>query len=77
MRGVNAFVYAYNKNNSVPISLISMGEHRNIIKDNLGNKEINALDTPNYSTYGYYVGEKNMGTYEGDDKAKQILVLRK
>ena len=77
MRGVNAFVDRYNKNNIIPISLVSIGEYRNVIKYNLGNEEIKLLDTPNYSTYGYYAGGQSVGTYDGDAKGKQILVLRK
>ena len=77
MRGVNAFVEKYNENNFIPISIVSIGEYRNLIKNNLGNEEIKVLDTPNYSNYGYYAGEKNVGTYNGDAKGKQILVLRK
>ena len=77
MRGVNAFVDKYNENNAIPISLVSIGEYRNVIKYNLGNEEIKVLDTPNYSTYGYYVGEQSVGTYDGDAKSKQILVLKK
>lgn len=77
MRGVNAFVDKYNENNAIPISLVSIGKYRNVIKYNLGNEEIKVLDTPNYSTYGYYAGEQSVGTYDGDAKRKQILVLRK
>ena len=77
MRGVNAFVDRYNENNVIPILLVSIGEYRNVIKYNLGNEEIKVLDTPNYSNYGYYAGEQSVGTYDGDAKNKQILVLRK
>ena len=77
MRGVNAFVDKYNENNAIPISLVSIGQYRNVFQYNLGNEEIKVLDTPNYSTYGYYAGEQSVGTYDGDAKSKQILVLRK
>ncbi len=77
MRGVNAFVNKYNENNIIPISTVSIGEYRNTIKDNLGNIESELLPTPNYSSYGYYAGNQNVGTYDGDCKNKQILVLRR
>lgn len=77
MRGVNAFVDKYNKNNVIPISTISIGEYRNVIKDNLGNIKSELLPTPNYSTYGYYAGEQIVGTYDGDSKEHQILVLKR
>lgn len=76
MRGVNAFVAKYNENNIVPISIVSIGEYRNCIKDNLGNIETQLYQTPNYSSYGYCVGNKNVGTYDGDSKNKQLLVLK-
>lgn len=77
MRGVNAFVDKYNENNTIKISTVSIGEYRNTIKDNLGNIESELLPTPNYSVYGYYAGDKNVGTYDGDCKSKQILVLKR
>lgn len=77
MRGVNAFVNRYNKNNVIPISIVTIGEYRNNIKYNLGNIETELFETPNYSSYGYYVGDKSIGTYDGDSKKKQILVLKK
>lgn len=76
MRGTKAFVDTYNGNHKVPISMVSIGEYRNNIKDNLGNIETKLLPTPNYSVYGYYVGGKIVGTYDGDSKEKQILVLK-
>ena len=76
MRGVNRFVDEYNKNNIIPISIVSIGEYRNVIKYNLGNEETRILDTPNYSTYGYYAGGQSVGTYDGDAKNKQLLVLK-
>lgn len=77
MRGVDAFIHAYNQNNDIPISIISIGEHRNTIKDYLGNIETELLPTPNYSNYGYSVDGKDFGTYNGDCKNKQILVYQK
>lgn len=77
MRGVNAFVNKYNENNNIPISTVSIGEYRNKIKDNLGNIESELLPTPDYSIYGYYAGYQNVGTYNGDCKNKQILVLKR
>ena len=77
MRGVNRFVDEYNKNNIIPISIVSIGEYRNVIKYNLGNEETRILDTPNYSTYGYYAGGQSVGTYDGDAKNKQLLVLKR
>ena len=76
MRGVDAFIHAYNQNNHVPISIISIGEYRNTIKNNLGNVETELLPTPNYSNYGYYAGGKEFGTYNGDSKKMQILVYQ-
>ena len=76
MRGVNAFVNTYNKNNTIPISIVSIGEYRNQIKEHLGNVESELLPTPNYSAYGYYAGDKSVGTYDGDSKEKQILVYK-
>ncbi len=77
MRGARRFVEVYNRNNEKPITIVSIGEYRNVIKDNLGNVEIRVLDTPNYSIYGYYAGESVVGTYDGDSKNKQLLVLGK
>ncbi|MBQ9853517.1 MAG: leucine-rich repeat domain-containing protein [Bacilli bacterium] len=77
LRGVNDFVITYNSNNIIPIKTVSIGEYRNIIKDDLGNRESELYDTPNYSDYGYYVGDTKIGTYNGDSKEKQILVLKK
>ena len=77
MRGVNVFVDEYNKNNIIPISTISIGEYRNVIKDNLRNIKSELLPTPNYSTYGYYAGDQIVGTYDGDSKEHQILVLKR
>ena len=77
MRGVNRFVDVYNSNNKIPITIVSIGEYRNVIKYNLGNVETSVLETPNYSTYGYYAGGINVGTYDGDSKDKQLLVLKR
>ena len=77
MRATNRFVDEYNKNNIIPISIVSIGEYRNVIKNNLGNEETRLLDTPNYSAYGYYADGQSVGTYDGDDKSKQLLVLKK
>ena len=77
MRATNRFVDEYNKNNIIPISIVSIGEYRNVIKNNLGNEETRLLDTPNYSAYGYYADGQSVGTYDGDDKSKQLLVLKR
>lgn len=77
LRGTKAFVEEYNKNNNIPITIVSIGEYRNILKEYLGNKETKLLSTPNYSSYGYYIEDKNIGTYDGDCKNKQILVFKK
>jgi len=77
MRGTNRFVDEYNKNNIIPIFIVTIGEYRNAIKYNLGNKETRLLDTPNYSTYGYYADGQSVGTYNGDAKNKQLLVLKR
>ena len=77
MRGTRAFVDTYNENHKMPISMVSIGEYRNNIKDHLGNIETELLPTPNYSDYGYYAGGESIGTYDGDSKEKQILVLKK
>lgn len=77
MRGVNAFVQTYNENNSIPISIITIGEYRNGIKNQFGNIETEVLPTPNYSLYSYSVGDKVYGSYDGDSKRKQLLVLKK
>lgn len=77
LRGVYDFVLIYNLNNTIPIKTVSIGEYRNIIKDYLGGSESELFDTPNYSDYGYYVNDKKIGTYDGDSKKKQILILRK
>lgn len=77
LRGTKAFVERYNANNDIPITIVSIGEYRNILKEHLGNIETKLLSTPNYSCYGYYAGDKSVGTYDGDCKNKQILVLKK
>lgn len=85
MRGCNAFTEEYNKNNITPISVITMGEYRNVLKYELGNIETDILDTPNYSDYAYFVnrttknGENHdmVGQYDGDSKEGQILVYKK
>ena len=77
LNGAVAFVNKYNSNNSIPIKIVTIGEYRNTIKDELGNIEINLLNTPNYSNYGYYINENKIGTYDGDSHEKQILVLKK
>ena len=77
MRGVNAFVDKYNENNVIPISIVSIGEYRNTIREQLGNIDTELLETPSYSTYGYNAGDQSVGTYDGDAKGKQLLVLLK
>ena len=77
IRATNRFVDEYNKNNIIPIFIVTIGEYRNAIKDNLGNKETILLDTPNYSTYGYYADGQSVGSYNGDAKSKQLLVLKR
>ena len=77
MRGTKAFVEEYNKNNLVPISIVTIGEYRNVIKDKLGNQETFLYPTPNYSDYGYDVEGEFVGNYKGDSKVKQLLVLNK
>jgi len=77
MRGTNAFLDRYNKNNEIPISIVSIGQYRNFLKDNLGNIETELLVTPDFSSYSYYVNDKIVGTYDGDSKNKQLLVLKK
>ena len=77
MRGAKAFIKQYNEVNPIPISIITMGEYRNTIKNQLGNIETELYPTPNYSTYGYDAGDSRVGTYNGDSKAKQILVLKR
>lgn len=77
LRGTKAFVERYNENNAIPITIVSIGEYRNVLKEHLGDIETKLLPTPNYSSYGYYAGDKNVGTHDGDCKKKQILVLRK
>ena len=77
MRGTNKFVDEYNKNNIIPITIVSIGEYRNAIGNNLGNEETRLLDTPNYSSYGYYAGGYFVGRYDGDAKGKQLLVLKR
>lgn len=77
MRGTKAFLDRYNKNNEIPISIVSIGQYRNFLKDNLGNIETKLLVTPDFSSYSYYVNDKIVGTYDGDSKNKQLLVLKK
>lgn len=77
LRGVNDFVSIYNSNNDIQIKTVSIGEYRNIIKDKLGNIKSTLYSTPNYSDYGYYFNNQKIGTYNGDCKEKQILVLKK
>lgn len=77
LRGVNAFVDKYNENNSIKLNQVNMGEYRNKLKNLLGNKEIPLMESPNYSTYGYFAEGKSVGTYNGDSHQKQILVLKK
>lgn len=77
LRGTEAFVEKYNDNNDIPITIVSIGEYRNSLKDYIGNTETNLLYTPNYSEYGYYAGSEMVGTYDGDSKEKQLLVLKK
>ena len=48
-----------------------------MLKDYLNNIHTDVFPTPNYSTYGYYVNEKKIGTYNGDCKEEQFLVLKK
>ena len=77
LRGVNAFVDKYNENNSIKLNQVNMGEYRNKLKNLLGNKEMPLMESPNYSTYGYFAEGKSVGTYNGDSHQKQILVLKK
>lgn len=77
LRGVNAFVDKYNENNSIKLNQVNMGEYRNELKNLLGNKEMPLMESPNYSTYGYFAEGKSVGTYNGDSHQKQILVLKK
>ena len=77
LRGVNAFVDKYNENNSIKLNQVNMGEYRNKLKTLLGNKEMTLMESPNYSTYGYFAEGKSVGTYNGDSHQKQILVLKK
>ena len=85
IRGCNAFIEEYNKNNSISLDLITMGEYRNVIKYELGNIETDILDTPDYSDYAHYrsyIGDDGehhrvVGQYGGDSKEGQILVYSK
>ena len=36
LRGTKAFVERYNENNDIPITIVSIGEYRNILKEHLG-----------------------------------------
>ena len=77
MRGTRAFLKKYNENHIIPITTVSIGGYRNMLKDYLNNIHTDVFPTPNYSTYGYYVNEKKIGTYNGDCKEEQFLVLKK
>ena len=77
IRGVHAFVKRYNENNEIPLTIITIGEYRNHLKEQLGNIESALLPTPDYSDYGYYAEKTQVGTYNGDAKQKQILVYKR
>lgn len=77
MRGVQAFIEKYNQNNDHELEMITIGEYRNTLVEYLNNVEAPLLETPNYGRFGYYVGDVNVGRYEGDSKKKQILVYKK
>lgn len=76
LRGIESFVKEYNRNNIIPIKKVNIGEYRNVLTKYLGNEE-ELLKTPNYSAYGYYLDNSFYGTYDGDDKRKQLLVIKK
>lgn len=77
MRGTKAFLDKYNSNNIMPISIITIGEYRNSISKYLGYGETKVLETPKYSIYGYKVDDKDIGTYDGDSRRKQKVVIKK
>lgn len=77
MRGTKDFVKRYNETNKVKIKEVTIGEYRNVFKDNILKEKTSVLPTPNYSEYAYYVGNKLTGNYNGDNKNGQLLVYKK
>ena len=77
MRGTEAFLDKYNSNNISPISIITIGEYRNSISNYFDDTKIKVYETPKYSIYGYKVEDKNIGTYDGDSRNKQKIVIKK
>ncbi len=75
------FIIRYNENNpDVPISSISIGEHRNVLKEEIKQdcpNETVAYDSIHYGNFGYALGDKMIGVYNGDAHDKQLLVYKK
>ena len=76
IRGILAFVEQYNLNNEQPVNLITIGEYRNPLAKYF-DEYPNVLKSIDYKNYGYYHTDKYIGTYNGDDKVKQLLIYKK
>ena len=75
LRGTRDFLKAYNSSNVVPITTINIGGYRNTLSDYL-EKQTEVLPVINYSNFGYIINNVNYGTYEGDARNSQYLVLK-
>lgn len=80
MEGINEFINAYNKNNEVPISKITVGTKQNNLLSVLNAK--NCKDTEllkpiDYSEYKYTIENHECGAYKGDAFEHQLLLYQK
>lgn len=78
LRGANAFVNTYNKNNiNRPIINVSIGANRNTILDYLTNDKHPEVDVQRALKYGEYSLNDSGYHYNGDWSLKQRLVLKR
>lgn len=77
MRGADAFLSAYNKNNEIPITEVLIGAKRNVISDYFDNINHPMQDVRDCISYGsYWSGDSIGGHYQGDCHETQRLVLK-
>lgn len=77
-----SFIRTYNTNNpDKPISDISIGKHRNVLKSHIEmmndvSNDVN-FESMQYGTHGYFLGNNYIGKYNGDAHIGQMLIYKK
>lgn len=77
IRGTNAFINEYNKNNNIPITNVTIGSHCNLLEEFFKETSPISYDSIHYSNYRYHLIDAVVGWYDGDDKNKQLIVYKK